>query len=254
MKRKNLVETYSGYSTKDLNKYGIYRIWFTNDPKNRSYIGSALNQGSKKAKRKGFGSRWTGHISTLLSKNNKCPKLQNACNKYGIENIKFEILCELKIGYAFIYYELIETGYIYKYNSVNNGLNSTYNGKNRKGIPCSESIKKAISKANSGSKNGMFGKCLGKHHNSKIIYQYAPSGKFLKSWSCAREIQNVIGISYKDISSVCLGKIRVIGGCKWFYEYKGDIIEPFFIKPRSNTKLAFSVPEEGKYGEFNFAI
>ena len=70
----------------------------------------------------------------------------------------FEIIKELEIVFTNEYYEQIETSYIDKYNAVELGFNVAKNGKNRKGIPCSERTKKIISIANSGEKNKMFGK------------------------------------------------------------------------------------------------
>lgn len=61
---------------------GIYLIQNLID--NKMYIGQAED----------IGLRWSTHISLL--QNNKHPSryLQNAVNKYGIENFTFTILCE----------------------------------------------------------------------------------------------------------------------------------------------------------------
>lgn len=224
------IEKFTGYNKTYLSQYGIYKIYFINDLKNRVYIGSALNEGNTKNKKVGFLARWTNHLSTLKTNKNRCPKLQNACNKYGIDNMRFEIVDILNIGHSNEYYNKIETYYITKFNSVKNGFNVAKNGKNRKGIPCSEQIKIAISIANSGNKNGMFGRLGNKYPNAKKVYQYSPMGNFVKEWDCARIIQNELGFNYKDISACCLGKKRICRGYKWFYSYQGNKIEPFKVQ------------------------
>lgn len=233
------IENFTGYSKEYMSKYGIYKIYFLNDIKKRVYIGSALNEGNSKNKKIGFLSRWSQHLSTLKSNKNKCPKLQRAFNKFGIENLKFEIIKELEIVFINEYYEQIETSYIDKYNSVEFGFNVAKNGKNRKGISCSERTKKIISIANSGEKNKMFGRFGSNHPNAKEVYQYDFQGNFIKKWDCARDIQKELGFNYKDISACCLGKKRVCMGYKWFYQYQGNIIESFKIqnyKTRGNKK------------------
>lgn len=249
------IEKHTNYTKEHMSQFGIYKIYFTNDVKNRVYIGSALNEGNCKNKQIGFFSRWSQHLTTLISNKNKCPKLQNAFNKYGISGLKFEVIEILKIGNSNEYYELIEESYITKYDSVKNGFNVSKNGKNRKGIPCSQKIKKAISIANSGENNAMFGKFGEKHHNAKKVYQYSPNGLFVKEWTCARNIQKELGFNYKDISACCLGKKRVCRGYKWFYEYQGEKIAEFKIqnykiRGKNRKVLPSSDIEIGIIGEF----
>ena len=220
---------YTSEEKENLYKIGIYKISFKNDKKNRVYIGSALIHKNRKNHR-GFYHRWTRHLEDLTANKHANCKLQNACNKYGIDNMRFEIVDILNIGHSNEYYNKIETYYITKFNSVKNGFNVAKNGKNRKGIPCSEQIKIAISIANSGNKNGMFGRLGNKHPNAKKVYQYSPMGNFVKEWDCARIIQNELGFNYKDISACCLGKKRICRGYKWFYSYQGNKIEPFKVQ------------------------
>lgn len=60
---------------------GVYKI--TNLINNKIYIGSTLVD---------FDKRWKHHISALNKNKHHSPHLQNAYNKYGKENFKFEIL------------------------------------------------------------------------------------------------------------------------------------------------------------------
>lgn len=69
-------------SFKDLHETGVYRI--TNLINGKVYVGST---------RKSFVSRYTTHFEKLRTDNHKAyPHLQNAANKYGINNFEFEIL------------------------------------------------------------------------------------------------------------------------------------------------------------------
>lgn len=62
------------------NKSGVYKI--TNLINNKFYIGSTKN----------LSSRYRTHLSSLTLNKSGCVILQNAVNKYGIENFKFEVL------------------------------------------------------------------------------------------------------------------------------------------------------------------
>jgi group I intron endonuclease len=61
-------------------KSGIYKI--VNILDGKIYIGSSSN----------FCKRWNGHITCLRKNKHHSPHLQNAWNKYGEENFKFEIV------------------------------------------------------------------------------------------------------------------------------------------------------------------
>jgi hypothetical protein len=61
-------------------KAGLYKI--TNLINGKSYVGST----------KHFSSRYRSHLSFLKSGKSSCKILQNAVNKYGIENFEFSIL------------------------------------------------------------------------------------------------------------------------------------------------------------------
>lgn len=98
---------------------GIYSIGFKNSINNKTYIGSASRYKSNMSSQKGFQVRWKKHIKMLKNKNHYSSKLQNACNKYGLENIYFKILMICKPS------ECInkEQYFIDKYNSYKNGYN-----------------------------------------------------------------------------------------------------------------------------------
>ena len=102
------AEEISGLTISELTQIGIYKIWFDNDALKRVYIGSAIRNG-KNNHQKGFLNRWNLHLSNLINNHNCTPKLQNAFNKYGLENIRFEIIEVLEQDKPKSYYEDIET-------------------------------------------------------------------------------------------------------------------------------------------------
>ena len=95
---------------------GVYKIISKHN--NKVYIGSTSNI-SKYKKWSGFKLRWLHHISSLLKNKHSNNLLQNIVNKYGIENLFFEIIeiCEKDICIE------REQYYIDLYNSYNEGLN-----------------------------------------------------------------------------------------------------------------------------------
>ncbi len=113
----------------------IYKI--TNQCNNKCYIGETTNADPEK--------RWTQHKNTI-KKGVGCPALQNAVNKYGVENFRFDILliCFDEDRYKY------EIEYIKKYNAlVPNGYNILEGGPGGgfKGRTHSEESKKKMSES-----------------------------------------------------------------------------------------------------------
>lgn len=228
MARKNFVDLslYTSESIEDIQKIGIYKIWFTNDDKNRLYVGSALRYNiSSRYIKKGFEDRWSSHFLALAKGVNPCRKLQNACKKFGLENIRFGIVEILEKTKSREECLKIETSYITQFNSVKKGWNIRHFADSRKGLKTSLATKKKISKANMGIKNGMFGKINEKHHNAKPVYQYSLKGDFIKKWSCAREAAKELNIGWSKINACARNNRQQAYSFLWFYAYQGDKIE-----------------------------
>lgn len=95
---------------------GIYFITFENSKK--FYIGSAFRFDGKFNCKRGFCSRWRVHLQKLKSNKHHSIKLQNAFNKYGLNQIIFgviEVLQEANLE--------LENFYINHYDSFNYGYN-----------------------------------------------------------------------------------------------------------------------------------
>ena len=196
---------------------GIYKISFKNDLKNRAYIGSAIATSKTSPCDRGFYERWRIHISEL-KRNTNTIKLQRAFNKYGIENINFEILCLLSPGHIPIYYELIESGFIAKYNAVKEGFNICIKGRVKTNSKLTQETKDKISFANKGFKNAFY-KVTGKDHPSSIpVYQYTLEGNFVKEWNSTADVFRELKIQPTNIGKVIKNERKSAGGFKWSRE------------------------------------
>lgn len=154
-------------------KSGVYQI--RNLINNKVYVGSAVDINRRKRE----------HYAQL-SKGKHCnQKLQNAYNKYGVENFSFEIVESVEDPQQLISREQY---YIDKFNAVNEGYNICPIAGNTlgvypsnesrqkmseahkgvgKGIPKSEEHKKKISKSVSNSIKGENNPFYGKHHSEE---------------------------------------------------------------------------------------
>jgi group I intron endonuclease len=230
---------------------GVYSITFFNSKSNKFYIGSASN--SKKGC--GFKSRWKNHISDLKLKKHDSKKLQNACNKYGIENIIFSILIECLKDECLVE----EQKFIVQYDSFNNGYNSRPVANNQLGFKHSDESKQKIKKANEDRNKSLKeqykqdvlelyksnksireikkllpikrklitdilkeNKVVMKNKADYVripIYQYDINGLFLKQWGSAYECANNTKFSEKDIRRSC-SKVSITKGCIFYKEFK----------------------------------
>jgi group I intron endonuclease len=218
----------------------IYKI--TNILSNKCYIGQTKKQNPHL--------RWNEHKRTI-QKGNGCPALQNAINKYGINNFKFEILIICFDEDRFTY----EIEYIKKYNSMfPNGYNLTKGGegggfygkkhtnkvksnisqslKNRyvKNSILSEEIsnRNIILMNNIEVKNKIKNSVLNTERcktlkEKKISFkdlkvkvaQFTMENVFIKSYDSIKQAEIETGINRKNISKMINGKCLSSGGFIW---------------------------------------
>lgn len=126
------------YTTKTRNfpkTTGVYLIGFVGSDK--KYIGSAS---CTIYKSDGFNGRWRNHISKFRKNKHTSPYLQNAFNKYGEENMFFEILVECRPEFCLEQ----EQFYIDKYDSFRSGYNIRPKAENNLGFKHSEKSKQLM--------------------------------------------------------------------------------------------------------------
>lgn len=144
MKTKDIVnQLINGkYSQEELNlSCGVY-ILTLND---KHYIGSCKML-EYKTSRNGFYYRLYSHIYKLLKGNHHSLKLQNAVNKYGINNINFDIIqtCDSNITIS------IEQYWLNMLDTFRTGYNSCPTAKSNFGFKHSEESRLKMSRSKTG--------------------------------------------------------------------------------------------------------
>ena len=158
-------------------KKGI--IYKYTSPNNKCYIGQTINEDNRKNQ----------HRSRCWKENSH---FYRAIRKYGWNNFKYEILFECNIKNPKrikILLNEMEKYFIKKYDSFNNGYNSTLGGEN-------------LSKQKINSK-------------IKQIAQYSSSGDLIKVWDSAIEIERTLNIKSLKITQSCKGMRGIVEGYKW---------------------------------------
>lgn len=209
------------------NDYIVYLHTF---PNNKYYVGIT---GVKP-----FTRRWRNGTSYKSQ-----PKIYNAIQKYGWDNIKHTVLFS---GLTLSEANQKEIECIKKYDSINNGYNVSIGGGGTMGIPCGEKTKMKISNANKGksksekSKNNLKkyiekygpwnkGKKLSKEHlkkiteerqkrcNKKVYMIDKKTHTILKTFNSCTEASKYVGVSKANISRCCRGGRPSSAGYKWRY-------------------------------------
>lgn len=171
---------------------GIYKIYNLIDDK--IYIGSSQY----------IQSRWQAHRKLLKNQKHHSIHLQRWVNKYGIDNLIFEVVEKCDIDFLIIREQ-------YYLDTLKPKFNIRVDAKSNKGLKQSkEHTAKMV------------------EINSIPICQYTLDGKFIKLWKSTIEIERTLGYDRGGIYACKKGKIQVTAnGYRW-KEYKGSIedIEP----------------------------
>ena len=163
-----------------------------------------------------------------------------AMRKYGIENFfveKIEECEEDRLDEREIYW-------IQKYNSFNNGYNSTLGGR-FEGFATDQinkvlllweqgyTVNKIVEQTslNVETVRGYLNKNNIDHNQirarankaiakskSKPVFQYDKNNNFIKEWPSTMEAERILGINHRNISAVCNGKRKTAGNYIWTYE------------------------------------
>ena len=221
------------------NNIGIYII--KNNIDDRVYIGSSIN----------LKKRFYAHINSLRNKNHHNTKLQNFVNKYGLNVLLFEIICNCSK------HELIklEQFYIDKFNAYIKGFNCSPTAGNILNFKMSNESKMKISKAlkkhkrteehckslSNAQKNKpkLFLRGLkrtpeqiknisqgqlnskkaieAKKKNRKPIIQFTKNGSFVKNWESIKQISEELKIDASNIVKVLKNKKLSAYGFVWKY-------------------------------------
>jgi group I intron endonuclease len=201
----------------------IYKI---TSPTGKVYIGKTTNIVNRKSSYK-----------CLHCKGQKI--LYHSLLKYGLSGHSFEIIHEGR-GYTTDELSKLESYYIIKFNSYNkwneNGMNLTLGGDGCRIEHHSEETKKKISeskrklgiseaqkeaaKKRIGSKVTKSKEWINNNAESikKPILQYSLDGEFIKEWRSAKDVENELGLSRKNISNCLRGKTLSAFNFIWRYK------------------------------------
>lgn len=118
--RRSNIDGLHNCSEKELLQIGIYTI--TSKVNNKIYVGSTAKIEGRSKGHIGFKCRWGCHVDALITNKHYNQYLQNHVNKYGINDLQFDILevCEPQ------FVNDLERYWIYMLDSVNTGFNLCY--------------------------------------------------------------------------------------------------------------------------------
>lgn len=224
-----------GYNTLSENyfKNGIYMIYFLNNKK-KYYIGSVFRK-IKQRHRNGFYGRLKEHVLLLIKNRHHSIHLQNAFNKNGLSNLKFDFIeecfnvedCRNKENY-----------YINFYDSYKNGYNCTPESKS---VVLSE-IQRLSSSIRMKNNNPMKNKeTVNKMKKSRKmisklpVLQYDFNGVFINLYDSVFDASVSVGVDSSNIFRASKGNTNSSGGYIWIY--KKDFSD-FLLKTKvQNLKI-----------------
>lgn len=157
----------------------IYKLTF---PNNKVYIGQTI---------KTLNTRFSQHINSV--NNGSKQVIHKAINKYGIENILKEVICNCDRKYL----NEFEKYYIWKYNTIENGYNVALGGNSNSGFKHSEKTKSQMSFAHKGNRNAFYGKNHSNETKEKIrIARNKQKPTNIKEWI-------IDGVKVKNLKNYC---------------------------------------------------
>jgi group I intron endonuclease len=245
---------------------GVYKIGFKNSESGRVYIGSASSEKTKLRSRGGFKVRWHRHIYDLRKNKHHSSKLQRAYDKYGEDNMFFEVLEKVKKENCLI----VEQDYINRIDNYNKGYNTfsvvksdcdeqyelfikeKYINENLETLTklkelyqTNKSIKKLSSILNKHPCTIKYMlKFLDIYINPtyKEIYQYNLDGMLLHVWKNVAECKKSLGVTADTIRRVVKGD--GIQALSYFFSY--DNLSPADVVKEYTTRLSSSKQKQKK--------
>jgi group I intron endonuclease len=154
---------------------GIYKIQSKLDK--RCYVGSVFSE-NRKSKRN-FSKRLSEHRYDLKNQRHHSSHLQRFVNKYGIENLEFEIIESFLNANNTYCYER-EMFWIKKFNAYKKGFNSRENAQSNRGHKLTIEHRKQISLRNKGRKINFSEKEIKKRTNILLKYRHLRTTDHLK--------------------------------------------------------------------------
>lgn len=215
MKISDLI---SEQSLMDIKKPGVYRI--VAEETGECYVGATIST---------FYQRWSQHLHDLRRGIHGNVKLQDAANKYGIENLILEVL-EVVPGRDQERLWDREQFWMDHYNSYHTGFNGSPSSRD-----CTGKIKTEQTRS-------LFW---------KEVSQYSLDGTFIKSFRCMKEAAKETNTDYVTICNVCKGLTKTAGGFQWRYGADTTLLSPVGV---NNTRPIYVCDMEGNRLQFFSSI
>ncbi len=182
----------------------IYRLTI----KDRFYFGRTMQEPQ---------ARFWHHRGYLRSGKHCNKYLQNMFNKYGEEELKFEIIASCT---DCNFLDQVEQFYISKFIDEPNCMNiSRWADAIVRLGDFTDEHKKKISESKKGPGNAMYGKIGAASHRSKKVIAILPDDT-VSVWASAREAARELGILPSSIGNYCLNKSKPTNNYKeWRFSY-----------------------------------
>jgi hypothetical protein len=194
---------------------GVYKLYHLSDL-NKVYIGSTC--GNKKYG--GFYNRMFSHISRLLKNKHHSYSLQNIINKYGINDLRLEIVEVEKINNIILEKEQYWIDYYISYN-INYGYNT---------------LKKVTKRTHPNNSNKV-----------KIL-QYSLKGDFIKEWESIQEAANFYNGTGSNISQAAKSITnKQVHGFQWKYYINDDYSLKIEEYHQTNTTKVYQYDLDGNF-------
>lgn len=196
-------------------------IYKYTSPSGKIYIGQTLDENTRRQSFCNLNCSYGGD------------KIDNARHKYTPSKFSYSVLHRGEYENGTIAKKILnelESYYIRRFDSFNNGYNSTLGGDSLSGFTHTKDTKERMSKAHTGVPKSQEHKENIRETLSKIkliktqkfldairrpISQYEKSGEFIMSYSSITEACTITGINGSNIGECCRGSRKSAGGYIW---------------------------------------
>jgi group I intron endonuclease len=202
-----------------LTQLGIYKISHLSKP-DLFYIGSATANRKVKDCQKGFYRRFLEHLHFLENNKHTSKYLQNVVNKYGLQDIRFEILEIVETEDRNVVLEREQ----YYLDTLKPAYNSSITARCPT-VPFTQERKNHLSKLFRGRRfpENVY------DDRRKPIFQFTKSGIFIKEYSSTTDAATETNIDRASINNTALGKRKSAGNYLWSYNSSIVVVPKILI-------------------------
>lgn len=167
-------------------------IYCYTSPSGKVYIGKTIEEHKRKSLHRRMGENYNSDLP-----------FHRAIRKYGFNNFKYEILCNVESNSIDVLNLLLsnsEREYIHLLHAYTDGYNCTVGGEGVIGLSHSKQSKELMSK----------------NSYKRAILQYDKQGNFITEWESIKGAERELKLHH--ITKVCTGERKTCGGFVWKYK------------------------------------